>query len=254
MLLSSIYRLCIYVWCVLFINSSRNTCVFVFYWSIMKLSNMKECLLLSWAQFAPHVFSRGRSPSTFFFFFFPAFLSNLEEQHQRTCLYQAGAPELPSSGICHGCSTRDQLCCFVALTAASTLCSRLGILSRELSLITWCRDSFKSCFVFCFCFWFFFPLRYFPSHCWEHFQFPLNQKKIDVLITSDHGICHPCLKEVSSIRESQEVSFNFLKFDWVLSFMFFSWIFFTHPHCLIYYKWEEEIKCSLLRVPVFSWT
>lgn len=42
MLLSSIYRLCIYVWCVLFINSSRNTCVFVFYWSIMKLSNMKS--------------------------------------------------------------------------------------------------------------------------------------------------------------------------------------------------------------------
>ena len=53
-----------------------------------------------------------------------------------------------------------------------------------------------------------FFLRYFPSHCWEHFQFSLNQKKTDGLITSDHGICHPCLKEIS-IRESQAVSFNF---------------------------------------------
>lgn len=52
-------------------------------------------------------------------------------------------------------------------------------------------------------------MRYFPSHSWEYLQFPLNQKKIDVFITSNHSICHPCLKEVRSIRETQAVSFNF---------------------------------------------
>lgn len=150
MLLSSIYRLCIYVWCVLFINTSRNTHVFVFCWSIIYLSNVKECLP-SHEPSLYHTCFLGADCLFFVsFFFFPAFLSNLEKRHQRPCLCQAGVPELPSWGICHGCSTGDRLCCFVALTAASALCSGLGILLRELPLITCCRDSFKSFFFFSF--------------------------------------------------------------------------------------------------------
>lgn len=137
--------------------------MFLFFRSATYLSKMEECLPVSWAQFVPHVFSKDTLHffSSFFlsFYFFPAFLSNIEEQHQKMCSYQAGAPELPSLGIYHGCSTGDWLCCFIALTTAFLPCSLLGILSEELPLIDCCRHNFESWGFLVF--WDF----YFPSFC-----------------------------------------------------------------------------------------
>ena len=147
-----------------YINTSRNKCVFLF--SICLLSiflTWKTACPKSWAQFLPHVFSRGRWPLLFFFFL--SFLSSFSQHFIRS--WRAAAKKVPLLSRCPRAAMlrhppllqhRWPSLLFVALAVAPALCSRLGILSRDLSLIPCCKGSFKR--------WGFFFL-WTPSPVWQ---------------------------------------------------------------------------------------
>lgn len=143
MFLSSIYRLCIYIWCFIYEHKQKHTHVSFLLSIFLKWKSACQC-------HEPTSYHMCiLRPNCIFFIFF--LLLSISPQHfcqtlksSRMCLYHPGAPELPSLGIYHGCSTGDWLCCFIALTAASLPCSLLGIFSGELLLIACCRHSFES--------------------------------------------------------------------------------------------------------------